>query len=153
MLERMQILCIGSADYWLHERFASLRSTHSLAYQVDMYWLFRSVRLALHHVRWINQRVPKQPILIKFSTVRILNGFITAFQPERRFSSKIILFWCCKLLLSYKIKIPRLKKISNLNPARQVRGKAHSLWAINEHAAPISAPFGHHNAIVCTEIP
>ena len=44
---------------WLHERIASLRGTHSLAYQIDMSRLLRSVRLALHHVRWINQRFPK----------------------------------------------------------------------------------------------
>ena len=44
---------------WLLERISSLRGTRSLAYLVDMSWLLRSVRLALHLVRRINQRFPK----------------------------------------------------------------------------------------------
>jgi len=35
-----------------------LRGTRSLVYLIDMPRLLRSVRLALHHVRWINQRFP-----------------------------------------------------------------------------------------------
>ena len=39
----------------LHERIASLHGTRFLAYRIDMSRLLRSVRLALHHVRRINQ--------------------------------------------------------------------------------------------------
>jgi hypothetical protein len=44
----------------LHERIASLRGIHFLAYRVDRSRLLRSVRQALHLDRRINQHFPKE---------------------------------------------------------------------------------------------
>ena len=50
--------------YWLYERVASMRGTRSLVYRIDMSRLLRSVRLVLHLVRRINQRLLKETLFI-----------------------------------------------------------------------------------------